>query len=124
MSYPRPQFTYGLGELMRRLGQDRDHAGRERSPRWQAAYVTALIDSHGFPAPFPFIRGGRLIATVHRDSRWPVDAVDAWLDDWTPPGATSAAERDARNQAAAAMDQAAHDLAGQLGLRVITGGRA
>lgn len=75
----RPSFTYGLGDTMRRFGQE------HRSTRWQIDYLTRLIASDGFPAPLPLPSREGLTRDVKPRSRWPQDSVDRWFDDRTPP---------------------------------------
>jgi hypothetical protein len=102
--------TVGLPFIMRELGKRHYGLGR------QLAYVTLLIAEEGFPPPFPTLvkrRKGapeRLERGVTSDSQWPRPPVEAWIEDFLPPG--SAAALDARAQAAAAdeMDRAAGNL--------------
>lgn len=97
----RPGFTYGLGDNMRRLGQE------HRSTRWQIAYLTLLIADEGFPAPLPLAIGTGLTSEVKPRSRWAQDSVDRWFDDRTPPGTSEAVDRQAARQAGDIMDQRA-----------------
>jgi hypothetical protein len=101
---PHRNFTYGLADNMRRLGQE------HRSHRWQIAYATLLIASEGFPAPLPLPSGDGLTSDVKPRSRWAQDSVDRWFDDRTPPGATDAIDRQAARDAGDVMDQRAAAL--------------
>lgn len=103
-------FTYNLSAVLRRLGQE------GRSTRWGSRYVQSMVDdaSIGFPAPLPLLVGGSLSTRVHSNSSWPVDAVDAWLQDRTPPGGVSAHEQAERREAADDMDANAAALAAEI----------
>lgn len=115
--------TYGVGDIVRRLGQEQ-HGTRARSITWQLAYIRDLVAQARFPQPLPLpvrdrATGTRsLSADVHRGSRWPRALVDQWFDDLLPPGTSS----DAAEQRAgeAIMDERAR----QLGLHLIDGGAA
>lgn len=78
------------------------------------AYLQQLVDGFGFPAPLPCaVKGQRgLTRAVTVSSCWIRAAVDAWLDEWTPPGL--AAALDARAMAAAASDMDARAASLQL----------
>jgi hypothetical protein len=75
-------------------------------------YVQGLIDNCGFPPPWPVNhkRNG-ITRAVTPESRWPRAAVDAWLDEWTPPGLAMAIDAKAMAAAATDMDAAAAGLA-------------
>ncbi|QUM73321.1 hypothetical protein [Sphingopyxis granuli] len=115
--------TYGVGDIVRRLGQEQSGT-RPRSLAWQLAYIRDLIAQARFPQPLPLpvrdrATGTRsLSADVHRASRWPRALVDQWFDDLLPPGTSG----DAAEQRAgeAIMDERAR----QLGLHLIDGGAA
>jgi len=115
--------TYGVGDIVRRLGQEQ-HGTRARSITWQLAYIRDLIAQARFPQPLPLpvrdrATGARILsADVHRGSRWPRALVDQWFDDLLPPGTSG----DAAEQRAgeAIMDERAR----QLGLHMIDGGAA
>lgn len=106
-------FTYGLGDIMRRLGQD------GRSARWQLRFIASLIDEEDFPAGLPNMRGGRLIRTPIISTRWHRTPVDEWFMGRVDPDAAEAVERAARIEAARVMDA----RAASIGLRVVNGGR-
>lgn len=115
--------TYGVGDIVRRLGQEQ-HGSRARSINWQLAYIRDLVAQARFPQPLPLpvrdrATGTRnLSADVLRGSRWPRALVDQWFDDLLPPGTSG----DAAEQRAgeAIMDERAR----QLGLHMIDGGAA
>lgn len=81
------------------------------------SYVAKLIDQHNFPKPFPRLKKRDLTTEVSDKSRWPRFAVDQWLEDWLPPDAAIAAERERQAQAAATMDTRAARL------QLVKGGR-
>jgi len=116
--------TYGVGDIIRRLGQDY-YGTRPRSITWQLAYLRDLIAQASFPQPLPLpirdrVSGGRILTSdVHRTSRWPRCAVDQWFEDLLPPG--SAAGDAAEQRAGDAIMDA---RAASLGLRMIDGGAA
>ena len=109
--YALPQFTYSLGDVQARLGQ------QDRSTRWLLGYIVNLIGRHGFPAPLPLQHGDKVDCTPRGKSRWTATAVDAWFDAMLPcgNGASAAAER------AAASDMDARAAA--LGLQLLDGGK-
>lgn len=115
-------FTYDLGAVIRRLGQERDSRGRERTTAYRTRYIQALIAKAGFPAPLPLMRGDKLIDDVLPASRWPIVAVDRWFGDRDPESAAQvdlAAER----KAAGDMDaRAAAIAAGVRDGKVVTPG--
>lgn len=76
--------TSGIFDIAGRLGQ------AHRRPRYICDTIDALIAHEGFPAPYPLVRGGALVRSVHADSRWPTAAVDHWFDNQLPPGARAA----------------------------------
>lgn len=88
--------------------------------------LKALIESHGFPPPLPYLRAGELTQDVSDKASWIRSVVDQWLLDFLPPEAGAALDAQARRQAADEMDARAANL--QLGkargLKVIDGGRA
>ena len=90
------------------------------------SYLQKLVDQHGFPAPFPCERKGRreLETRVVPESRWIRAAVDAWLEDRTPPDLGAALDRKARDAAAAEMDAAAGNLSLVGRAQVAAGGSA
>lgn len=107
-----------LWYIRRRLGR-LDYSGDR-----MVAYVTALVDGHGFPKPFPRMKRKALVDDVAIASTWPRVAVDQWLLDWLPPEAGAALDAAARREAADTMDHRAAGL--QLGrgkLKLIDGGR-
>lgn len=106
-------FTYGLTDIMRRLGQP------GHGDRWQVNYVTRLIAGAGFPPPLPLARGARLFAEVKAASRWNQRAVDRWFEDRAGPESASAAIAELR-----AGEQAMDDRARRLALRLVQGGRS
>jgi hypothetical protein len=75
---PRNADTCGIFDIAGRIGQ------AHRTPRYICATLDAMILGAGFPAPFPLARGGVLVDGAHRDSRWPLAAVDRWFDDRDP----------------------------------------
>lgn len=115
--------TYGVGDLMRRLGQEY-RGTRPRTLTWQLNYLRDLIANADFPTPLPLRireRGSgtiRLTDQVQRASRWQRRAVDQWFDDQLPPGA-AAADTAERRAGETIMDERA--LA--IGLRMVDGGR-
>lgn len=116
--------TYGVGDLVRRLGQEQ-HGTRPRSIHWQLGYIADLIANCGFPPPLPLrIRdresgAHRLTNDVQRASRWQRGAVDQWFEDQLPPG-TGAGDAAEQRAGEAIMDERAR----QLGLHMVDGGRA
>lgn len=87
---PRNHGTTHLYEIAGRLGQ------AHRAPAYLCRTLDALIAEEGFPAPFPLARAGGVRKSAHRDSRWPLAAVDQWFEDRLPPaarGRLDAAER-------------------------------
>lgn len=111
MAHTDCRFTYGLGDVARRLGVD------HRPRRWQLRYLTRLIDGQGFPAPLPTLVGERLIEFAHGASRWMRDPVDQWFDDRhgdddAPIGGAMAMRAGQRD-----MDDAAGRIAEQMARR-------
>jgi hypothetical protein len=88
---------------------------RDHSPKRLIAYVSKLIDDHGFPKPYPREQRGESALTleVGKTSTWPKAAVDHWLTGWLPPDAGAALDAAQRREAADAMDERAANL--QLG---------
>lgn len=126
MGHPFPTFTYGLGDIIARLGQQHGRGGASRTPAWQTRYLATLIADAGFPAPLPAMRGGRLVRAVMLSSRWPIAAVDAWFAGFMPPDGDPA-DAIAERAAADEMDRAARDLAAGLRgrrLHLVAGGAA
>lgn len=100
------------------------------------SYVALLVRECGFPPPLPSLAQSRrdkgaaathaatpaiadaLDHGVTMDSRWRRDAVECWLQDFTPPTAAAAIEARDRRTAAVEMDSAASAL------RLVRGGRA
>lgn len=115
--------TYGVGDIVRRLGQEQ-HGTRARSIAWQLAYIRDLIAQTRFPQPLPLpvrdrATGTRsLSADVHRGSRWPRALVDQWFEDLLPPG--TGGDPIEQRAGEAIMDERAR----QLGLHMIDGGAA
>lgn len=115
--------TYGVGDLVRRLGQEQ-HGARPRSLAWQLSYIADLITNCGFPKPLPLrIRdrntGEHRISThVQRASRWQRAAVDQWFEDQLPPG-TGAGDAAEQRAGEAIMDERARAI----GLHLVDGGR-
>lgn len=115
--------TYGVGDIVRRLGQEQ-HGTRARSIAWQLAYIRDLIAQARFPQPLPLpvrdrATGTRsLSADVHRGSRWPRALVDQWFEDLLPPG--TGGDPIEQRAGEAIMDERAR----QLGLHMIDGGAA
>lgn len=93
-----------LWYIQLRLGRH-DYAVRR-----MCRYVTVLIAEHDFPTPFPCLRRGRLATDVCDKSRWPRDAVDAWLRAWLPPSAGASLDAAAQSAAAREMDGRAAQL--------------
>ena len=93
---PRNAGTCGIFDIAGRLGQA--HVAQAKICRT----IDALIAEREFPRPYPLFRAGRLHDGAHRDSRWPLAAVDHWFEDNLPPGARALArtaesiERDTR----------------------------
>jgi hypothetical protein len=116
--------TYGLGDLMRRLGQV-EHRGRARSTAWQIDYLRGLIADCSFPAPLPLrirdrdTRATRMTTDVQRASRWLRAAVDQWFEDQLPPGTGSGDVAEQR-----AGEQIMDERAAAIGLRMVDGGRS
>lgn len=84
---PRNEGTCGIHDIAGRIGQ------AHRSESYICKTIDAYITAAGFPAPFPIVRGGKLVAGAHKDSRWPLVAVDAWFDSLLPPGARGAIDQ-------------------------------
>lgn len=78
---PRNAGTCGIFYVAGKLGE------ANRAPGYLCRTLDALIGEDGFPAPFPLHRAGKLVKGAHRDSKWPLVAVDAWFDDRLPPSA-------------------------------------
>ena len=112
-SFPRstaePAQTCNLPYIARRLGK----AGW--GDRRCCTYLQALIDTRGFPAPFPELvatgpklpgiaRARHLTDRVRPASSWQRDAVDCWFGDFLPPEAAAALDAAAQAEAAAQMD--------------------
>lgn len=122
MHYRSDEFTLGVDALITRLGQQASRTGRPHSLRWKLAHLADLIDNHGFPPPLPFAGNTAPCA----QSRWLAAAVDAWLGDFMPPGASDAMEAAARREADRDLDANAVAVAAQMAarqLRVVDGGR-
>ena len=85
-------------------------------------YVQGLVDELGFPPPFPSkLKGQPLTTRVTRHSSFRRDAVAAWIDDFLPPACAASLDAQAMQDAASAMDHAAHQLGN---LRLIEGGKS
>lgn len=133
MGYASPtQFTFGVGDIARRLGQEVRASGRYTSDKWRIAYIAGLIERHGFPEPLPF--PGAAAGEIKSRSRWIRSSVDRWFEDRDPAGAAHA-DAAAMREAASDMDARAADLgravragreaiAAGHNLRVIVGGAA
>ena len=86
-------------------------------------YVQDLVDSCGFPPPFPSkLKGQDLTRAVTVRSMFRRDAVQAWLDDFLPPDCAARLDDAAHRAAAADLDARAFGLGRPLTL--INGGRA
>lgn len=107
-------FTYGLTDIMRRLGQD------AHDTRWQLRYAAALIDRFNFPAPLPLAKGETITEEVKAASKWRRAPVDQWFEDRGGPDSTTGEEAAALRAGSEIMDRRAQDLA----LRMVSGGRA
>lgn len=85
-------------------------------------YVAELVEQHGLPAPFPIhVKGQGVTREVREDSRFNLEKVDHWLDDWgLPPGAAAVLDRRRAAEAGAVMDERARAL----GLQLLEGGRS
>jgi hypothetical protein len=81
---------------------------RKYGDRRMCTYLRELIAHHNFPRPLPTLRGAVTTLDVIPGSRWVRFSVDNWLEDFLPPEAAAALARDARNAAAASMDNAAN----------------
>lgn len=88
------------------------------STRRLSAYLQALVDSHGFPAPLPAMVGSKIVTAVNKDSVFMRAAVEQWLADQLTPAAQAALDQTARTDAMAEMDDAAGAL------HLVAGGRA
>lgn len=109
--------SVGIWQVRQILGRT-DH-----SDKVFIAYVQALVAECGFPRPFPSaLKGKRLTSAVTRHSSFRRDAVEAWAADYLPPACAAALDAAGLEQAAQAMDAAAHSLGRPLHL--IEGGRA
>lgn len=96
--------TCNLHYIRRELGQS-------CSDRRMVLYLAQLIATEDFPRPLPtLVRGGTITREVHRRSEWLREAVDAWIDGFTPPGAAAQLDRRDRQRAAADMDSSASNL--------------
>lgn len=80
------------------------------STRRLSAYLQALVDNHGFPAPLPSLAGNKIVTGVHKDSVFMRAAVEQWLADQLTPAAQAALDQGARTDAMAEMDNAAGSL--------------
>ncbi len=91
------------------IGRQLGHDGSDPA---LVAYVEALIDGAGFPAPLPHRKhGGGLSTAVHVDrSQWLRAGVVAWLSNYLPPSAAGMLDDAARQAAADDMDAAAANL--------------
>lgn len=103
--------TCNLNYIRRRLGRS------DYSDRRMVTFVTQLVDQRGFPQPLPSMRKGMLTGDVTQHSSWLRPAVETWLDNFLPPEAAVALDRQAMAAAASEMDAAAAGL----GLRVVGG---
>lgn len=109
---PDAEPTYPLLALRRLLGRRDFKTGK------LIKYVTALIESEGFPKPLPSWNQRKgLVRDVVDDSRWIAAGVDAWLADFLPPDLSAAIDSAAMAAAADEMDAMAGNL------RLIQGGR-
>lgn len=120
MHYRSDEFTLGVDAIIARLGQLTSSTGRPRSLRWKLNHLATLIDRNGFPPPLPF--AGSI--TPSAQSRWLAAAIDAWLGDFMPPGASDAIEAAARREADRDLDANATAIARMAArnLRVVEGG--
>lgn len=84
LASPRNASTCGLFEIAGRLGQ------ANRSARYLCRMIDALIESRGFPSPYPLLHKGSLETRARNNSRWPRAAVDAWFFGQLPPDARAA----------------------------------
>lgn len=105
-------YTYGVTDIIRRLGQDTQPGGRSTSDRWRINHINDLIASSEFPEPLPLSEHGtgQLTRKVQQRSRWPLIAVDNWFDGLLPASALDAADRAQMLAAANDMDGRAHHL--------------
>lgn len=104
-------FTYGVRDIIRRLGQEHRPGGGLTSDNWRIRYVEDLIADSGFPQPVPFRdRAAKLTREVQPRSRWLVEAVDSWFDGLMPASAVEAKDRAAQTSAANDMDDRAMHL--------------
>lgn len=108
-------YTYGLFDVVRRLGRDKWPGGRATSNDWRSGHVNGLIANAGFPKPLPDHTGSRI---VNARSRWQLEPVDCWFDGETPADALGHANPADLALHAADMDNRATNL------RVVQGGRA
>ncbi|GGD74060.1 hypothetical protein [Croceicoccus mobilis] len=105
--------TCTIHYIVRALGRH-DYGNHRR-----VTYVKKLVEERGLPAPFPHLRGSKLVDEVAMDSRWNRIAVEEWLHDFLPPDTAALLDRAAQSAAADDMDANAANL----GLRLVTGGR-
>lgn len=103
-------FTYGLGSIMRRLGQYNTESGRARGEQWQISYVNQLITLSDFPKPFPLPVKDGLTGDVKPRSRWSAEAVDYWFAAQLNPAAQAQADASQLQGAATDMDNRAGKL--------------
>ena len=105
-------FTYGVTDIIRRLGQDTQPGGRHTSDRWRINHINDLIAGSNFPEPLPLREraGDGVTSQVQPRSRWIASAVENWFDGLLPASAIDAADRAGQLAAANDMDNRAHHL--------------
>ncbi len=103
------QFTYGVTDIIRRLGQEYRPGGALTSDAWRLGHIADLVTHNNFPEPLPLPKRADPRAICQR-SRWIAVAVDDWFTGLLPTSAARADERAAFNAAANDMDRRANHL--------------
>ena len=114
MSAPTRPRDYASGPAVS-LSHIRQRFGfRDWSEARLVRFVQALVETKGFPPPYPYERAGVITTRVVGGSRFLGAAVDAWFDAYHSP--VTDRHSTARQTAAAAtrLDARAHSLAAHL----------
>lgn len=104
-----PIFTYGVTDIIRRLGQEYRPGGGHTSDTWRINHIADLINDSHFPQAIP-LPGRVMPRGICQRSRWIAAAVDEWFIGLLPASAAQANERAAIAAAANDMDSRANHL--------------